>query len=94
MNDVPISPNSIDLFYDGVAVLCALMAIFNAFRYRRRGPSAYVLSAAFLAFGFMAYEIKLGASQLTLGVLGFVTFCLLVADFALRSAKRTEEKGR
>lgn len=67
--------------------ICALMAVVNALRFRRRGAAAFALSAAFIALGFSAWIYSIDPSSVWLDVGVAATVVLLIADFAIRAAK-------
>jgi hypothetical protein len=74
-------------------LLCALMTIVNSLRYRSRGPSAFLLSAAFLVSGIEIYFYRDEYPQGALIAGGVVIFLLLAADVIVRS-RDAEAKRR
>ncbi|GEM_PF-2255075 len=71
--------------------LCALMAVVNLVRFKKRGPSAYALAAAFVALGFTLwlYEAQAAMGWIEAGIA--LTVLLLGADFGLRAAQHAKQ---
>lgn len=82
-----------NLFLLGSAILCAMMAVFNIFRARKKGSSGYLLSGAFVAVGTALLLYRSGFSATVVSAVGVVAFVFLVADFMLR-AKNQVLEGR
>ncbi|HEY0868595.1 MAG TPA: hypothetical protein VGE01_14520 [Fimbriimonas sp.] len=76
-----------DLFLSSIILVCAVMVVFNIVQAKRRGPSAYLLAMAFLAFGATLYAYQKGASQVWLTLGGVVVALLLGADFFYRTSQ-------
>lgn len=74
-----------DLFLSVGTFLCALGAVLNLFLIKRRGNSALLLSAAFLAFGGLLWMLKSHAPQGYVTVAGVMIAILLVGDVIWRS---------
>lgn len=85
--------SEIDPFlYSGIA-LCLLMAVVSSLRSKTRGVSAFIMGGAFLVLGLALFLVHLQASQgLILGVFA-ILILLLGADFAARSAHRSQGGG-
>ncbi len=82
-----------NFFLLGSAGLCALMAVFNLFRAKKKGPSGYLLSGAFLAVGGALMLYRQGFGMPVVGTVGVVAFVLLVADFMLRAKNQVLERN-
>jgi hypothetical protein len=80
-----------EVFLSGAMWVCAVMAIVVALRAKARGPSAYVMSVAFLAVGGVLYLVKTQASQGWIIAGAVVVAVLLVVDFALRARDHVEK---
>lgn len=81
-----------NLFLSIGAWVCALGAIFNLFKLKSRGNSAFLLSAAFLALGAILWMVRIRANESIITIIGVVLVVLLVADVILRS--RQQDKLR
>lgn len=89
-----MSLSEVDPFLWSMMALCAIMAIVSALRYKSRGVSAYIMGSAFVAVGLGLLLIKIRAPIGLLFACGVVIVLLLGADFAARSAHRTNGGGR
>jgi hypothetical protein len=76
-----------DLFLNGVAVLCAIMALVNLALLKKRGPSAWMMSIAFLLAGSAGLLYVQRQETLAKGA-AILVGILLGADFLLRTSKR------
>jgi hypothetical protein len=74
-----------DFFLLFAAGLCVVLAIANAFRSRSRGPSAYFLSGACLAFGAAMLLYRADANSTSITLAGVLAFAMLIGDFVLRA---------
>lgn len=83
-----MTESDLKFFLNGVMMICAVMAIFNLARYKKRGASAYLLGAAFLDLGLTAYAYNRHAPMAVLVMGGFVLFGLLAADMLFRMGVR------
>ena len=72
--------------------VCSVGAALNLLRLKRRGGSALILSAAFLAMGAVLWLIKKHAAQDLITLAGLAVAGLLIADFAVRSRGREQER--
>lgn len=82
-----MGPQDERLFYDAVVLICAIMALVNVGRAKKRGASAYLLGGAFLALGATVYAYTLNAPKAIVGLGGGVVFVLLAADMVYRINK-------
>ncbi len=71
-----------DLFLLSSAILCLIMAIFNAVRPRKR---SFALSGAFLAVAATLILYRQDAEQGVVIAAGAVAFIFLVADFMVKA---------
>jgi hypothetical protein len=76
------------LFLSVAAYVCAVGAIFNLFKLKKRGNSALILSSAFLVMAALLWMIKTHASQTLISTLGTIVAALLVGDVILRSKQQ------
>ena len=84
-------PQTFGLVLHSAMAMCALMAVVNALRYKKRGVSAYALSAAFVALGFTIWVYSIGATRWVEAGLA-ITGLLLVAEFGLRAARQGDSR--
>src|SRR5947208_9419535 len=76
-----VNASDLDPFLLAGTLICAAMAVVSALRHKKRGISAYIMSAAFLVLGFDMLLVRMRASQY-LVILGCIFLVLLlVADF-------------
>ncbi|HVT13256.1 MAG TPA: hypothetical protein VHE55_13405 [Fimbriimonadaceae bacterium] len=68
--------------------ICAFGALLNLLFLKRRGNSAFILSAAFLVMGAILWMIKTHASQTLVTLAGILLAGLLIADIAIRARKQ------
>jgi len=72
------------------SIICGLMAIVSAFRYKSRGISAYIMAAGFVVLG--SNMLLLRTHQTGAAIAGIVLLVLLLgADFAARSAHKAKK---
>lgn len=76
-----------DLFLTFGAGLCLVLALINLFRFRTRGPSAFVLAGALLAMGTGMLLYRLGFGMGAVWAVGIIVFILLAADLVIRSVR-------
>ena len=89
-----MSPQSMSLAVHAAMAVCALMAVVNGLRYKRRGASAFALAAAFVTLGFTLWLYS-GNASMTLIYGGLiVTGILLVVEFGLRAARQPKQGPR
>lgn len=69
------------------AVACAVMSLFNLTKLRKRGNTAFILSAAFLVLGGCLLLFRSQGLSLPVAIGGGVVGLLLVADLVLRAPK-------
>ena len=74
-----------NVFLFSVMILCAIMAVFNLLRNRKRGWSSVILSAAFLVFGGIASIYRLNPDSSWIKPSIGLLLALVVADFFLRA---------
>lgn len=89
-----MTPGMLRLVLHSGMALCALMAVLNSLRFRRRGASAFALSAAFLALGFSAYLLSISASTAWLYTGVGLTVLFLIVDFALRAPRPPRQDSK
>ncbi len=80
------------IFLLSSTLLCAIMAIFNLVRFRKRGISAYFLSSAFLVMGGVIYLFRTNAPSLAIEGSAVVLLLLLGADFIIRVGNAPKRK--
>ena len=80
----------IALFFNVGLVICIIMAVVNLFRYRSRGASAYYLSAAFAALGFLFLSLIRKWPDFVTAVLAVIIAACLIGDFVYRSTHRKD----
>ena len=84
----------IDPFLMVGAIICAVMAVLNGFRYKSRGVSAYILAVAFLDLGATMLLLRSRAPQVYI-ILGIALLIVLLgADLAARSAHQSNKDPR
>ncbi|MFI5384847.1 MAG: hypothetical protein ACHQ50_01895 [Fimbriimonadales bacterium] len=66
----------------------AVGALLNLLKLKRRGNSALILSAAFLAMGSLLWLVKTHSSQSRITVVGVILAALLIADVVVRSRQQ------
>ncbi|MFQ3587781.1 MAG: hypothetical protein SNJ74_09425 [Fimbriimonadaceae bacterium] len=80
----------------GAAVFCAVMTPVAALQYRRRGPAAFVMAAAFAVLAVLCWLMREDPATSARLPLGGLLLLLLLADAALRArglpGDRTPEK--
>lgn len=74
------------------AWVCALGAVFNLFKLKRRGNSALLLSSAFLALGAVLWTLKVHGNETLIRVLSVLVLGLLIADVVLRSRHQEHQR--
>lgn len=72
-------------FMTGGAIICAIAAVANAFKYKKRGNSAFILSIAFLVLGGTMLLDKFQAPMAAIYAGIAVLLALLILDFIVRS---------
>ncbi len=89
-----MTQQEISVFLFSVIILCALMAVFNLIRNRKRGWPAVIMSAAFLVFGGLVslYRMDSTSSWITPGI--GLLLALLAADFFLRVGNAPTRRGK
>ena len=86
-----MTPGNERAFYDAVVLICAIMALVNLARLKKRGTSAILLAAAFLVLGGTVYAYTANLPMPLVAVGGVIVFLLLAADMVLRIGKETRE---
>lgn len=81
-------PQTLGLVLHTAMAMCALMAVVNALRYKKRGASAYALAAAFVALGFTLWLYSVSAAMVWIDAGLVVTGGLLAAELGLRAARQ------
>ncbi len=81
------------LFLNAAIFLCAAMAMFNVFRHRKRGLSAYLVSTACLAAGLTLYLLREKTSEGTVYAAGGAVVVLLIADVIVRARDAEIKRG-
>ncbi|MHB8636635.1 MAG: hypothetical protein ACYC96_09200 [Fimbriimonadaceae bacterium] len=80
-------PQTLGLILHTAMAMCAVMAVANALRFKRRGLSAYALAAAFVALGFTLWLYAQNEAAVWIDAGLIVTGALLVTELGLRAAK-------
>ena len=83
-----IPPHALGLVLHTAMAVCALMAVVNSLRYKKRGASAYALAGAFVALGFTLWLYSVNAAIIWIGAGLVLTVLLLVTELSLRSARQ------
>lgn len=85
-----------DLFLSGSMGLCALFALINLIRLKKRGASAIFLSLSFLAMGLFVFGMRSDQAwdQTKLIMVLVIVGIFLVLDVLYRSKQRSEKEGR
>ena len=82
-----------DSYLTGIIGISVLGALFNLGKIGKRGVRAYILSGAFLMFALGALLLRADANRILIGIVCFVTVCLLIADVILRMGRAPREPG-
>lgn len=76
------------------SIICALMAVVSAFRYKTRGVSAYIMSFAFVVLGSTMLLLRMNA-PIPVVIAGCVVLVILLGvDFAARSAHNAQKDSQ
>lgn len=71
-------------------LVCAVMTVIWLFRVKSKGPTAWIMAAAFVAMGGLMYAIQQAAAGWVIWSLAGLLVLLLVLDAAVRAANRQE----
>lgn len=69
----------------GASIFCAVMTPVAALQYRRRGPAAFVMAAAFAVLAVLCWLMRADPTTSARLPLGGLLLLLLLADAALRA---------
>jgi hypothetical protein len=74
------------------AWICALACALNLLNLKRRGNTAFLLSAAYLTMAGILWMLKLGANTVLIVGGGLLLAALLFLDFGHRSRRQQERR--
>jgi hypothetical protein len=73
------------LFLSVIMWTCAAACVLNLLNLKRRGNSAFLLSAAYLTMGAIAWMVKAGVNRIAIIAAGVLLGGLLFVDFGMKA---------
>ena len=74
----------LELFYNSMMAVCAVMALIMIARSKKRGVSAFFMSGGYLALGALLFGLRSHWPNAIIIILGILVATMLISDFLIR----------